>query len=428
MDSKEKILIVPSYIASLKHYEKLVPYLEERGFEIEYFLFGKSSMSEYCEEKGLKHHILINDQMFQDVGLKNIPIFTPIKKRGELSKKLREFFNNYKPNLIISAFAYNQSRMQALFSIAKEQKIRVIVLQWALGPKENVTKHRFLRQIFKPKDYPFLFKNGAYRIHRWIVKLITKILDTLSIGPGYNYPNFTAEKYLLITEGDKEARLLMGYPEEKLKVVGSLDVEFVRNLYQEIEASPTKKESLFQKYDLNSQKKNILLISTTFHLEATTKFTDNAGQILYFENVIQTIQKIFPKEKATIIFKIHPREQDIYSEKYQPYGVKVFGRESSVEELVILSDLYLAHPLTSVNFSASGVYKDSIFFNFSPYDFLDETGRNFGIKEIAKTETELENKLQQYKEGKLAKQYQDIFPKGAIENILSSIFDLKEKI
>lgn len=412
--TKKKIFLVPSYIAALRHYEKLIPHLKEAGFEVEFFLFGKSSMTDYCEEQKLPYKLLRDEQLFKAVGLKNIPVLSPIKERKETAAALEAFFKEEKPYAVISAFPHNQFRMQAMVAAAKKNGVRSIVLQWALGPKENVPTHRFRRQILRPKEYPFLIRRGLLKIHRLIVNLLS---------PEHNYSNWDADVFLLITEGDRETRLLMGYPKEKLKVVGSLDVEFVRALHERVKHEKGFKESLQKKYGFDPKKKNILIISTTFHMEATTKFTDNAGQIKYFEDTIKTIQEVYPKEEAEIVFKMHPREQDIYTNAYKKYGVKVFGRESSVEELIILCDLYLSHPLTSTNFSSSGVLKDSIFLNFSPYDFLDETGKNFGIKEIAKTQEAFLKKLQDYKAGKLPRQYDDIFKKDAVKNILDVVLD-----
>ncbi len=133
---------------------------------------------------------------------------------------------------------------------------------------------------------------------------------------------------------------------------------------------------------------------------------------------------------AQLVFKIHPREQDIYSEAYLSLGVQVFGKESSIEELMVMCDLYIAHPITSSSFALQALDVDALFINFSPMLFIDAVGKYFNINNILHSHEEFKEHIKMFHDGTLPKQYTpDIKSKNLIEGIQSFIGlpELKQK-
>ena len=122
-----------------------------------------------------------------------------------------------------------------------------------------------------------------------------------------------------------------------------------------------------------------------------------------------------------MLFKLHPAEKNIY-ESYNSLGVFFFGDESVPEELLVLSDLYIADPCTSANYMviASGV--PALFVNAEALPALNKCTLFYPIKRIIQNWEELDKALLAFKRGTLDAGYDDsAIDKHSIDRIAEFI-------
>ena len=93
--TKQKIFFIPTYIAPLKHYERLIPYLEDK-YDVGFLIVRPDSsrrqeMIKYCKENEYIYYVI--DKGIAKDDKTRIPFFTPIKKRYEHSIACQNFLN-----------------------------------------------------------------------------------------------------------------------------------------------------------------------------------------------------------------------------------------------------------------------------------------------------------------------------------------------
>jgi len=186
---------------------------------------------------------------------------------------------------------------------------------------------------------------------------------------------------------------------------------FKRSGYNMSSISPPNnnvfKKELLRKYELSPHKLKILLIVCRYfpHKKDDYGMTPEEHIAHYF-NIFKVIRSVFNVSEADLLLKLHPAEENVYESYKRQFGVKIYGDITRTEELVCLSDLYIASPSTNVNYMALGSSVPAIFMNFStsvksPNECLEV----FSIKSTANDTEEFVRKLRQFKNGGLPKQY-----------------------
>ena len=103
---KPKLIFSPiAYIATLKHFERLVPYLKDK-YNIGFLFIGSDTVRgreaiEYCKKKNYEFHV-INKGLTKDQRIR-IPFVTPFYERYIHSVACRDFLERVMPAKIIAA-------------------------------------------------------------------------------------------------------------------------------------------------------------------------------------------------------------------------------------------------------------------------------------------------------------------------------------
>ena len=148
----------------------------------------------------------------------------------------------------------------------------------------------------------------------------------------------------------------------------------------------------------------IIVISTCFHHKDIRAMTENE-QAEYYYKIFKTIREVFSPKEAEIVFKLHPSEPDIYRHSREDFDVVVVAENAKAEEVVALSDLYIAHPMTTVNNMPRALGMSAIFINFSGLDFITESAAFYNIKHVALNHSDFKWVLEEYKRDTLPLQY-----------------------
>ena len=159
------------------------------------------------------------------------------------------------------------------------------------------------------------------------------------------------------------------------------------------------------KYGIDSNKLNIIIIAQSHHLKAGTNLTTE-GQIKRYRNIVQTVRKIFTKDEADVLLKLHPSDKPDMYEFYKELGVKIFADESDTDELLCMSDLCITDAWTSTNYMvlASGV--PAIFINLFLSDAFNKVAKKYyKVKDVVVNDNMFLDKLNQFKNNKLENQY-----------------------
>lgn len=116
------------------------------------------------------------------------------------------------------------------------------------------------------------------------------------------------------------------------------------------------------------------------------------------------MRRVFSPDDAEIIFKMHPSEPNIYAE-YEKQGVRIHGDEALPEELVAISDLYIADPATSANYMVIASGKPAIFVNATDLPTLNRAAKFYGVTHVATSIDEFSRMVEQFKSGTLPSTY-----------------------
>lgn len=400
---KPKVFFVVKYIGTLKYYEKLFPFLSEK-FDLTFLLLTDRGMVSYCQEEG---HRFVQLPLRKRRRLP-IPFLAHVRDQSFFIDQVERFLDTEKPVRLVGVPSAN-FHGYALFDAANAQGIDTVALQWALHiykDKENAKERRRQNRSWYADIRTLYFK--------LLVKLLT-----------FNYRRVTGREYvdgaqaaahIAIFDDRAEAYFEdLGYPSDKYIQVGNLDVALMRRLKDEVDSSSERRAELLARYGIPAGKKIILVISTFFYLGKTVKFTDEAGQREYYRKVFESIRASYADDEAVILFKLHPKESDIYGECYQDLGVLVFSKQAKTDELVALADLYIVHPETSTNYLMIGADVPAIIINMTPLHFLDRAKDIYGITHIVKEWNELREYVALFKAGTLPRQYK---PSSAYKNSL----------
>lgn len=391
---KPKIFFIPTYIGPLKHYARLMPYLEDK-YDVGFLIVRPDSqrrqeLVKYCQEKKYRFHIL--DQGLEKDNTIRIPFISPLMKRYRHSLACRNFLETQKPAKIISHKAW--SPYDTIFKEANRLGVETIVLQWSsdAGILPGDERRR-----------PFLT-----RIYLWLLSGLFGILDLFYQEPRFGYAPAIPKKVGVFYEGKKNDYIEKGCRPETIQVVDSFDLQLLHELKNKIDSQPAMKSELLKKYGLSGDKLKIMVIMHRFYLTADSRHRlTMAEQVAHYHELFKLIRSVFSEDEAEIFLKTHPTEIEIY-QMYRPYealGVKIFSGEAKTDELVCLADLYIAEPASSVNYMAVGAGLPAIFVNFSELKIINERANYFYINEVIGDTNKFIERLNQFKQGRLVDSY-----------------------
>ena len=394
---RPKIYFIVKYIAPLRYYEKLIPYLNDR-FDVGFLLLADRGMVEYCRQKNLRTYPLFIERPYRRRLV--IPFVTHILDQIRFLRAVEAFFAKEKPAKVIGVISQN-FHATALFELANRRGFQSIALQWALQVHEKVRS----RLLNETRPFREVGREKLKRIYFFFLNPILDLFYRFHLGFREPPEKFPAQKIGFINGEGRDLFLGRGYLAERMKIVGSADWQFIAGLASRVKADTAYKSELLKKYSLPEGKPIILIISTIFYLGKTIRFTNEAGQNAYYLDIVKNVRKFYASDEATIVFKCHPKEPDIYS-SLREAEVIVLLKEAVVEELVALSDLVITHAETTVNFTLTASGKPAIFVNFSPLvEELDYAAPVYHIKEIVHDWPRFEEMLALYKAGRLGLQY-----------------------
>lgn len=383
MQSK-KVYFLPRYIASLKYYEKLFPSMEEKGFEPQFLLFEDKGMVAYCAQKNLPV-----DGRFLRRTSAHIPFVSPIREEWRIIKTFSVFIKNVSPHALVTEQRIPHI-VRALFKEARRSGTRTVALQWC-QVSEKTTHAQLSVQNYARKlrgRYGGVFVGLVKESYFALLTSLYRVVDMLAGGSLFSYKSFYVEYLGVIDARARTLFLQRGFGEEQIRVVGHADYTLMRQF----------------KTSRGRGRMRILVLSTPFYIGHASVFTNASGQIDYYKKILRTIREVFGAGEAEILFKLHPREENIYGD-LEKQGITVLGNEAQIEELVASADLYVAHPLTAANFTAIASGVPALFINFTPLSFLDDGKELYHLRSVIKTLGEFKNQLQIFKEGRLSLQY-----------------------
>lgn len=409
---KKNIYFVPVYLGMLKYYEKLIPYLSDK-YNIGFLFLGNKAefndiMISYCVNKKYKYYIL----NYKFKGLKNIPIYKPLLNNYLYIKKCREVLFDINVDKII--FPENTSlKRRLLVREANKIGVETIVLQWALNFVESndiVSKNRLAKSFKK--------NNFLKRIYINLVVFLNFLFNFDRPKSPYLFKQQNVKKIGVIDKKSIKVFAFHKYDINKIDIVGHID-NYLINVLKNRLSNKIFFEYLLAKNELSKNKKRVLVISTSFN-HKDIRILSNEAQDDYYYKLFITIKKILGKDYE-ILFKLHPSEPDIYNNCRQ-LGVKIYGENTQTEELVCLSDLYIAHPQSTVNYMAQAIDKPSIFINIIGLDIYETAKNYFNIISTIKTIDDFSNVLTNFRENKFIKQYNNYeINVNSIDNILKLI-------
>lgn len=414
---KQLLYLLPVYVGSLKYYEKLLPRLRET-YEVQFLIIRpdderRRGMLSYCSVRGLPFMVL-------DAGLGNsgprIPLISATRKHLAHQAACRTLFDTTPNAKLVAVKAI--AGFKPIFREANHRGIETIVLQSALVPPPN----------FYRKDADSFKISFTYRFYYSILNTLFFVSDTLMNGWSYRFVSTRPKKVGVIgKEGVEIFHTRFGFDPSTITVVGNAEYQRVSELKTRVIEDSLYRQTLLQKYGLDPKKKRILIMSVWYEHHGAVRPAhmysdgDTKTQIAYYERIIQAIRRVCSEQDYDVLFKLHPAEKNIY-ESYRQFGALFFGDESISEELLVLSDLYIADPCTSANYMvvASGV--PALFVNAEALPALNKCTLFYPMKRIIKNWEELDKALLAFKKGTLDAGYDEsAIDKHSIDRIMEFI-------
>jgi len=430
---KPKIYFLPHYIAPLKYVERLIPYLRDT-YDVGFLIIERDSPSrrallKYCDDRQYEYYVIgkgfrVWGNGMTDDGKIHIPFYTPLKERYEYSKACKKFFETVKPVKLIAVKTWYQHNM--VLKEANRKGIETVLLFWT-GPLQQIA-FRFNgahTRVYKRTIVGWV-KAILKKTYRPILTGVCRVADVLDVSSKesrFSQTQAILRRVGIFDEYEKRMGRVNRYNPRTVSVVGSLDFQIVHELKQRVVSEKPFREALLNGYGLSDRKPKIVVIIYRFYLLPPIE-EDRMSipqHIAHYYDVFKTIREVFSEEEADIILKMHPGERMIY-DSYKDLGVKIYHDESRTDELVCLADLYIADPASSVNNMVLASDTPAIFINFSKLQFLNNLMEYFHIKYMTTEKKDFVEKLKQFKEGTLEKQYDNShIAIRSVENVLRFI-------
>ncbi|HEY4521142.1 MAG TPA: hypothetical protein VJL57_01950 [Candidatus Paceibacterota bacterium] len=399
MSTSRAIHFLPRYIGALKYYEKLFPALRERGFEPSFLFFEDKGMIDYCKERGLSF-----DARFVRRG-GHIPFITPLLWESKLLGLFEPFLQESQPYALVTEPSSDQ-RARSLFKVAEKRGIKRHALQWALhtDPRKHIKRTLYSRYLVLWDRYGSLWRAPLVSAYYALLYALFVGADLLNGGDTYIHKNYYMDKLGTIDDTLRDYFHWRGWRDDQIRIVGSADYSLIRRAVEAAQTGNARK-SLLEHYGLSEGRTRILILSHPFYTGRNSVYLKEEEQREYYKKIFEDVWSVYKKEETDIIFKLHPREKKETYTAFDEMGIRIFGNEADLNELISLSQLYIAHPLTAANFSIRASGKQAIFINFSPLMYLDEGKDLYRLSNIVKDHDEFRSMLQEASDGTLPLQY-----------------------
>ncbi len=396
---KPLLLVAPHYMGSLRYFEKLIPLLADR-YEVCFFLFfahtaSYREMEMYCANK--KYSYLAVDAVAVPKACSRLPFFTYLANVRRYRRAVLSLLADI-PVAKMIAPNDNGLYIRLLFTEAARRGIDTMVLQWALA--YHGVKDRPPRPVAG-------WRRWSYRIAKPLYLKIKRSLLSFVLDPAYRTDKGivgggASARFGVINEQAFEYYRTHGVRREKMTIVGSLEFA-ATEAFAAVATAPGVLDDAARHYGINRRKKNIILYSSPFNLKDVTIFTDEE-QYRYAERLISLIRGACPPSAYDVLFKIHPAEDLSLYRPLEALGVKLFGKDAVNQELIALSDLYIADN-TNTNFITILLGRPAIFINLMNLPLVEKAKDYFGIRSFVHSETEFSERLRDFCAGRLAPQY-----------------------
>lgn len=373
---KDKIVIRPHYINSLKYYDKLFPFLLEENIDLVYVLKRDNEMENYCKLNGRKYVVL---NFREDKGTRNI--FDPFI-RYKFKRRVNILFKDIKPKLVIQTndmHVFND----IIVKVAKKFKIMTLVLGWAItAPEEKYFEKR-------EREYSKLIKkrSGFQNLVDKFLKIFLRIINT----PLYLFFNVYSNHKMSFSQGNsdivavinrftKNLLVKQGVDENKIRIVGSLHYDDSLN-------SIKKKSPIIIKKKLNLNTNDVVItyFSQPFYTK-DIKILSFEEQLEYVKLIINKVDRFYKEIKKSYIFlfKLHPAEnKKDYNIFLNKDNVKIFT-ETDNTDLILVSDVCISQH-SSVIQSVIVMKKPILSLNILGLDIIREGAKVLGISNCINT-------------------------------------------
>lgn len=241
-------------------------------------------------------------------------------------------------------------------------------------------------------------------------------------GSRYHRQELFVDALGVIDERAKDVFAERGFPPERMNIVGFADATLIAVLKHRLATDTTWRRRRERIYGIESDNKTILIIPTMFHAGGATVAMTPDGQVRYYRTIIESVRGIYAQGEANVLFKIHPRDTAALYEPLIPLGVRLVGNEGDIEELVLMSNLVIAHPLTAANFTIVLSGTPALFINFSSVAYLNEGKELYGLHEIITAPERFRELLGQFRNGALPLQYKSsAIPHDSLARIVALV-------
>lgn len=390
--AKPRLYITPRYIAPLKYFEKLVPRLSGH-FEISFLLLEDKGMRAYLKERDLP----VVETLLETEG-RRIPFFSHIRGHQRLLANAEALFEDAPPAVLLTEPSISQP-MRAVFALAQKRGIPVRALQWCQQSKA----YKDVRLSLKNRVRQIRGRHGSlvFGIPREayfsLLALMFRLLTSFGVLRAHYEDRHVGELGVIDSFGG-EYYVSEGWKREQIKTVGFYDWSIIADLKRRVKDDASFRSSLETRYALRAGRKRVLVLSTIFYAGHATLCMTRKEQVEYFARICADIRDAFAD--ADILFKLHPRDEEIY-EPLERMGVRLLRTEANVEELIALSDLYVAHPLTAANFAVIASGTPALFVNFTPLSHLNLGAELYGLSRIITDREEFRAGLREAAAGRL---------------------------
>ena len=399
--AKPALFLLPVYVGSLKYYEKLLPHLQSK-YEPTFLIIRpdddrRRGMLSYCRDRSLPF-LVVDPGGESDF---RVPFVSAVVKRIAHQKACKAIFKNAPKAKLVAVKAI--AGFEPIFKEANRQGLETIVIQSALIPPPN----------FYRKDAGDTMPVFFYRVYHFFLSLVFAVSDLLTQGWSYIAASTHPRKVGVIgPEGIRIFKERYGFDPKTMTVVGTAEYERVSELKMRVREDEEFRDGLIRKYGLDHNKKRILILSVWFAHHGAVRpaqyysTKEKERQITHYRRLIASVRAVCPAESYEVLFKLHPSEQNIYT-SYETLDVRIFGDESISEELLVLSDLYIADPCTSANYMvvASGV--PAIFDNTETLPALNKCALFYPITKIVQNIGEFQEAVDAFAKGGLSRGYDD---------------------
>ncbi len=425
---KPRIVLVPHYTGSLRYYERLGEYLKDH-YDVSFLLIqlprlgGKQytashynfdEMVSHCTQKGLDFYTI--RQPAPSRVLSRFPFLQFLVSARTYAREVNRVFSDARIRKLI---AINDAGFYfgTIFSEAKKRGIDAYVLQWAVT--YDVQANGAAKKVVPA------WRLAVHSVRKNIENASKALLLKCVAGRGASNVKSVlgsnlSDKFGVINQQAFDYFASQGVPRGKMTVVGYLDFHAATALKQRLDTNESARAEVAGRLGIDQTKKNIVIFSSAYNSNVV-HVLDDAGQLSFYENIVEMIRESCPVEQYAISLKIHPIENISLYEPLKKQGIKIYDKFTDNAELIYFSDLYVADS-TTVNFVPVLMNKHALFVNFLQLPLIEASREYFGIKKYITNKDEFRALVAAYADGRLEPQYNPdtrIFTKDSLSKTVA---------